>query len=161
MLKHCSSEAEGPLFSQTHFTCVGKGLCAAAFGGRLVLGRALLQGVVAASGRAVAHPLWWWWQYPGSGHSPGSSLFECSSLSKTTTSERPAASSSDGFSFQTTSCPEGPDSVLGMASQTVTTVQPQFSAVQQPGQWQTGLLNCCSDCGVCEYTRTPHSCCCS
>ncbi|NWZ10840.1 PLAC8 protein, partial [Agelaius phoeniceus] len=38
---------------------------------------------------------------------------------------------------------------LAMASQTVITVQPQFSAVQQPGEWQTGLLDCCSDCGVC------------
>ncbi|XP_057880923.1 placenta-specific gene 8 protein-like [Melospiza georgiana] len=37
-----------------------------------------------------------------------------------------------------------------MASQTVITVQPQFSAAQQPvGEWQTGLLDCCSDCGVC------------
>ncbi|NWV52929.1 PLAC8 protein, partial [Daphoenositta chrysoptera] len=38
---------------------------------------------------------------------------------------------------------------LAMASQNVITVQPQFSAVQQQGEWQTGLLDCCSDCGVC------------
>ncbi|NXO06451.1 PLAC8 protein, partial [Oriolus oriolus] len=38
---------------------------------------------------------------------------------------------------------------LAMAFQTVVTTQPQFSAVQQPGQWQTGLTDCCSDCGVC------------
>ncbi|NXO63115.1 PLAC8 protein, partial [Phainopepla nitens] len=38
---------------------------------------------------------------------------------------------------------------LAMASQTVITVQPQFSAAQQPGEWQTGLLDCCSDIGVC------------
>ncbi|NXK66905.1 PLAC8 protein, partial [Sylvietta virens] len=38
---------------------------------------------------------------------------------------------------------------LAMASQTVITVQPQFSVAQQPGEWQTGLLDCCSDCGVC------------
>ncbi|NXB91329.1 PLAC8 protein, partial [Vidua chalybeata] len=38
---------------------------------------------------------------------------------------------------------------LTMASQTVITVQPQFSVAQQPGEWQTGLLDCCSDCGVC------------
>ncbi|NXO21102.1 PLAC8 protein, partial [Cisticola juncidis] len=38
---------------------------------------------------------------------------------------------------------------LTMASQTVITVQPQFSVAQQPGEWQTGMLDCCSDCGVC------------
>ncbi|NXP43230.1 PLAC8 protein, partial [Leiothrix lutea] len=38
---------------------------------------------------------------------------------------------------------------LAMASQTVITVQPQFSAIQQRGEWQTGLMDCCSDCGVC------------
>ncbi|NXI79365.1 PLAC8 protein, partial [Rhipidura dahli] len=38
---------------------------------------------------------------------------------------------------------------LAMASQNVITAQPQFSAVQQRGEWQTGLLDCCSDCGVC------------
>ncbi|NXC07760.1 PLAC8 protein, partial [Orthonyx spaldingii] len=38
---------------------------------------------------------------------------------------------------------------LTMASQTVITVQPQFSVAQQPGEWQTGLMDCCSDCGVC------------
>ncbi|NXO76188.1 PLAC8 protein, partial [Sitta europaea] len=36
---------------------------------------------------------------------------------------------------------------LAMASQTVVTVQPQFSTAQQ--QWQTGVMDCCSDCGVC------------
>ncbi|NWS32968.1 PLAC8 protein, partial [Polioptila caerulea] len=36
-----------------------------------------------------------------------------------------------------------------MTSQTVITLQPQLTAVQQPGQWQTGLLDCCSDCSVC------------
>ncbi|NXH46152.1 PLAC8 protein, partial [Dicaeum eximium] len=38
---------------------------------------------------------------------------------------------------------------LAMASEAVITVQPQFAAAQQPGQWQTGLLDVCSDCGVC------------
>ncbi|NWW32648.1 PLAC8 protein, partial [Panurus biarmicus] len=38
---------------------------------------------------------------------------------------------------------------LTMASQTVITVQPQFLATRQSGEWQTGLLDCCSDCGVC------------
>ncbi|NXS85567.1 PLAC8 protein, partial [Erpornis zantholeuca] len=38
---------------------------------------------------------------------------------------------------------------LAMASQGVITVQPQFSVAQQPGHWQTGLMDCCSDCGVC------------
>ncbi|NXU06080.1 PLAC8 protein, partial [Buphagus erythrorhynchus] len=38
---------------------------------------------------------------------------------------------------------------LAMASQPVIMVQPQFSAAQQLGQWQTGLMDCCSDCGVC------------
>ncbi|NXT12110.1 PLAC8 protein, partial [Prunella fulvescens] len=38
---------------------------------------------------------------------------------------------------------------LAMASQTVIMIQPQFSAAQQPGEWQTGLLNACSDCGIC------------
>ncbi|NXS03527.1 PLAC8 protein, partial [Oxylabes madagascariensis] len=38
---------------------------------------------------------------------------------------------------------------LAMTSQTVITSQPQFSVIQQPGEWQTGLLDCCSDCGVC------------
>ncbi|XP_009873356.1 PREDICTED: placenta-specific gene 8 protein-like [Apaloderma vittatum] len=31
----------------------------------------------------------------------------------------------------------------------VITVQPQFLTTQQAGEWQTGLLDCCSDCGVC------------
>ncbi|NXA75566.1 PLAC8 protein, partial [Thryothorus ludovicianus] len=38
---------------------------------------------------------------------------------------------------------------LPMASQSVITVQPQFAVAQQQGQWQTGLMDCCSDCGVC------------
>ncbi|KAM9378030.1 placenta-specific gene 8 protein [Phaethornis superciliosus] len=36
-----------------------------------------------------------------------------------------------------------------MASQHVITNQPHFSAVQQEGQWQTGLMDCCTDWGVC------------
>ncbi|KAL2304761.1 hypothetical protein Nmel_006716 [Mimus melanotis] len=36
-----------------------------------------------------------------------------------------------------------------MASQPVVTVQPQFSVAQQPAHWQTGLMDCCTDCGVC------------
>ncbi|XP_057225211.1 placenta-specific gene 8 protein-like [Malurus melanocephalus] len=36
-----------------------------------------------------------------------------------------------------------------MASQPVITVQPQFTVAPQQGQWQTGLMDCCSDCGVC------------
>lgn len=42
--------------------------------------------------------------------------------------------------------------MLAMAAQPAITVQPQFSVAQQPGHWQTGLMDCCSDCGVCEYT---------
>ncbi|NWW77749.1 PLAC8 protein, partial [Climacteris rufus] len=38
---------------------------------------------------------------------------------------------------------------LAMTSQNVVVVQPQFSFAQQPGEWQTGLMDCCSDCGVC------------
>ncbi|NWR62584.1 PLAC8 protein, partial [Bucorvus abyssinicus] len=38
---------------------------------------------------------------------------------------------------------------LAMASHHVVTVQPQFVASPQAGEWQTGLMDCCSDCGVC------------
>ncbi|NWU34094.1 PLAC8 protein, partial [Hylia prasina] len=38
---------------------------------------------------------------------------------------------------------------LSMASQSVITVQPQFTVAQQRGEWQTGLMDCCSDCCVC------------
>ncbi|NXI27153.1 PLAC8 protein, partial [Sterrhoptilus dennistouni] len=38
---------------------------------------------------------------------------------------------------------------LAMATQTVITVPPQFSVTHQRGAWQTGLMDCCSDCGVC------------
>ncbi|NWI53399.1 PLAC8 protein, partial [Calyptomena viridis] len=38
---------------------------------------------------------------------------------------------------------------LAMASPNVIVTQPQFTMVQQPGEWQTGLMDCCSDCGVC------------
>ncbi|NXW54034.1 PLAC8 protein, partial [Eurystomus gularis] len=38
---------------------------------------------------------------------------------------------------------------LAMASHHVITVQPQFSAAQQAGEWQSGLMDCCSDFGVC------------
>ncbi|NXS13229.1 PLAC8 protein, partial [Neodrepanis coruscans] len=38
---------------------------------------------------------------------------------------------------------------LAMASPTVIVTQPQFAVVQQPSEWQTGLLDCCSDCSVC------------
>uniref|UniRef100_A0A8B9FXK0 Uncharacterized protein n=1 Tax=Amazona collaria TaxID=241587 RepID=A0A8B9FXK0_9PSIT len=65
------------------------------------------------------------------------------------TSEIPVASFSDGFSFQTTNCLEGPNSVLAMASQQVITVQPQCSAAPRAGEWQSGLMDCCSDCNVC------------
>lgn len=87
------------------------------------------------------------------------SVFECSSLSKTSTSETSVASFSDGFSFQTTNCLKAPDPVLAMASHHVITVQPQFSAAPRVGEWQSGLLDCCSDFGVCEYTHTPCSWC--
>ncbi|XP_051470872.1 placenta-specific gene 8 protein-like [Apus apus] len=36
-----------------------------------------------------------------------------------------------------------------MASHHVITVQPQFSTAPPVGQWQTGLMDCCSDCGIC------------
>ncbi|XP_032541742.1 placenta-specific gene 8 protein-like [Chiroxiphia lanceolata] len=36
-----------------------------------------------------------------------------------------------------------------MDSQNVVVIQPQFTSAQQPGRWQTGLMDCCSDCGVC------------
>ncbi|XP_009674880.2 placenta-specific gene 8 protein isoform X3 [Struthio camelus] len=36
-----------------------------------------------------------------------------------------------------------------MASHHVITIQPQFSSPPQASEWQTGLLDCCSDCGVC------------
>ncbi|PKK28840.1 placenta-specific gene 8 protein isoform X1 [Columba livia] len=36
-----------------------------------------------------------------------------------------------------------------MASHHVVTAQPQFSSVPQAGEWQSGLLDCCSDVGVC------------
>ncbi|NWR88184.1 PLAC8 protein, partial [Furnarius figulus] len=38
---------------------------------------------------------------------------------------------------------------LAMDSRTVIMTQPQFSVTQPPGQWQTGMMDCCSDCGVC------------
>ncbi|KAF4805017.1 ATP-binding cassette sub-family G member 2 [Turdus rufiventris] len=53
------------------------------------------------------------------------------------------------YNIPVTDCLEGPDPVLAMAAQPVITVQPQFSVAQQPGHWQTGLMDCCSDCGVC------------
>lgn len=49
--------------------------------------------------------------------------------------------------------------MLAMASHHVITYQPQFSAAPRAGEWQTGLLDCCSDCSVCEYICTPHSWC--
>ena len=103
------------------------------------------------------------WRCPGSGELSGTcaalSVVECSSLNETPTSETPAASFSDGFSFQTTNCLEGPDPVLAMASHHVITVQPQFSAAPRAGEWQSGLLDCFSDFGVCEYIRTTCSWC--
>uniref|UniRef100_A0A8C4IX25 PLAC8 protein n=1 Tax=Dromaius novaehollandiae TaxID=8790 RepID=A0A8C4IX25_DRONO len=36
-----------------------------------------------------------------------------------------------------------------MASHPVTVVQPQFSGPPRASEWQTGLLDCCSDFGVC------------
>ncbi|KAM6073103.1 placenta-specific gene 8 protein-like isoform 1-T3 [Theristicus caerulescens] len=39
--------------------------------------------------------------------------------------------------------------MLSMASHHVVTVQPQFSVAPQAGEWQSGLLDCCSDFGVC------------
>ncbi|XP_010152121.1 PREDICTED: placenta-specific gene 8 protein-like, partial [Eurypyga helias] len=36
-----------------------------------------------------------------------------------------------------------------MASHHVITVQPQFSVPMRVSEWQSGLLDCCSDCGVC------------
>ncbi|XP_025947429.1 placenta-specific gene 8 protein-like isoform X1 [Apteryx rowi] len=36
-----------------------------------------------------------------------------------------------------------------MASHHVITVQPQFSSPPQASEWQTGLLDCCSDFRVC------------
>ncbi|XP_027637023.2 placenta-specific gene 8 protein-like isoform X1 [Falco peregrinus] len=50
---------------------------------------------------------------------------------------------------QTTNYLEGPDPALAMASHHVVTVQPQILVAPQAGKWQTGLLDCCSDCGVC------------
>ncbi|NXL62934.1 PLAC8 protein, partial [Chordeiles acutipennis] len=38
---------------------------------------------------------------------------------------------------------------LAMATHQVITVQPQFSTAPRAGEWQTGLLDCCSDFGVC------------
>ncbi|KFQ91373.1 Placenta-specific 8, partial [Nipponia nippon] len=38
---------------------------------------------------------------------------------------------------------------LSMASHHVVTVQPQFSVAPRAGEWQSGLLDCCSDFGVC------------
>ncbi|NXP82554.1 PLAC8 protein, partial [Ramphastos sulfuratus] len=38
---------------------------------------------------------------------------------------------------------------VAMSSQQVITVQPQFTAAPQVGEWQTGMMDCCSDCGVC------------
>ncbi|NWI93761.1 PLAC8 protein, partial [Pitta sordida] len=38
---------------------------------------------------------------------------------------------------------------LAMAYPNVIVTQPQFSVAQQKGEWQTGLMDCCSDCGVC------------
>ncbi|XP_062458760.1 placenta-specific gene 8 protein-like isoform X1 [Pezoporus occidentalis] len=65
------------------------------------------------------------------------------------TSETPVASFSDGFSFQTTNRLERPNPVLAMASQQVITVQPQCSMAPRAGEWQSGLMDCCSDCNVC------------
>ncbi|KAM7113286.1 placenta-specific gene 8 protein-like [Ciconia maguari] len=50
---------------------------------------------------------------------------------------------------ETTNCLEGPDPVLAIASHHVITVQPQFSGAPRTGEWQSGLLDCCSDFGVC------------
>ncbi|XP_061849712.1 placenta-specific gene 8 protein isoform X2 [Colius striatus] len=36
-----------------------------------------------------------------------------------------------------------------MASHHVITVQPQVSLARQAGKWQSGLLGCCSDFGIC------------
>ncbi|NXL49559.1 PLAC8 protein, partial [Podilymbus podiceps] len=38
---------------------------------------------------------------------------------------------------------------LAMASRHAITAQPQFSATPQAGEWQSGLLDCRSDCNVC------------
>ncbi|XP_017675566.1 PREDICTED: placenta-specific gene 8 protein [Lepidothrix coronata] len=39
---------------------------------------------------------------------------------------------------------------LGMASQTIVTIQPQYGMpAASRCIWQTGLMDCCSDCGVC------------
>ncbi|NXG52312.1 PLAC8 protein, partial [Psilopogon haemacephalus] len=38
---------------------------------------------------------------------------------------------------------------VAMASQKVITTQPQFAVAPQVGQWQTGILDCFSDCGIC------------
>uniref|UniRef100_A0A8C0BIC3 Placenta associated 8 n=1 Tax=Buteo japonicus TaxID=224669 RepID=A0A8C0BIC3_9AVES len=41
---------------------------------------------------------------------------------------------------------------LGMATPSVVTVQPQFGMavpVVSSSMWQTGLMDCCSDCSVC------------
>ncbi|NXX59401.1 PLAC8 protein, partial [Scopus umbretta] len=38
---------------------------------------------------------------------------------------------------------------LAMASHHVITAQPQFLAAPQASKWQSGLLGCCSDFGVC------------
>ncbi|KAM9580981.1 placenta-specific gene 8 protein-like isoform 2-T2 [Guaruba guarouba] len=65
------------------------------------------------------------------------------------TSETPVASFSDSFSFQITNCLEGPNPVLAMASQQVITAQPQCSIAPRAGEWQSGLMDCCSDCNVC------------
>ena len=39
---------------------------------------------------------------------------------------------------------------LTMASRHVVTVQPGFSVSPQSSTWHTGLLDCMSDCSVCE-----------
>ncbi|XP_014805282.1 PREDICTED: placenta-specific gene 8 protein-like isoform X4 [Calidris pugnax] len=36
-----------------------------------------------------------------------------------------------------------------MAANNAITFQPQISIAPRVGEWQTGLMDCCSDCGVC------------
>ena len=43
--------------------------------------------------------------------------------------------------------------MLAMASHHVIMFQPQLSAAPQAGEWQSGLMDCCSDFSVCEYIR--------